>query len=84
MLAGSLKIFTLGFVSPQTFREAAFGLQTTQQETKAMNRSFTIKIKQNKRKGHQSHRSGAGQHQDRRTKRQRTRQAQSKKAIEAC
>lgn len=32
-------------------------------------------------KGHQPHRSGAGQHQDRRTNRLRTRAAQNKKAI---
>ena len=45
-------------------------------------RSFVIEIKKSERKGHQSHRSGAGQHQDRRLKRQRTRQARDKKAIE--
>jgi len=44
--------------------------------------AFTIKV-ENKpaRKGHQTHRSGAGQHQDRRTKRNRTRSAQKSKAI---
>jgi hypothetical protein len=35
-----------------------------------------------KSKGHRPHRSGAGKHLDKRTKRQRTREAAEKKAIE--
>lgn len=34
------------------------------------------------KRGHQPHRSGSGQHQDKRKKRNRTRQAQQRKSIE--
>jgi hypothetical protein len=40
-----------------------------------------ITIKTKKRKGHQSHRSGSGEHQDKRTKRARTRSGQKQRAI---
>jgi len=40
-----------------------------------------IEIKEKKRKGHQTHRSGSGEHQDKRTKRLRTRSDQKRKAL---
>jgi hypothetical protein len=40
-----------------------------------------IEIKVKKRKGHQTHRSGSGEHQDKRTKRLRTRSDQKRKAL---
>lgn len=36
------------------------------------------------RKGHQPHRSGAGKHQDKRTKRQRTRGAKLRSVLKDC
>ncbi len=40
---------------------------------------ITIKVK--KRKGHQPHRSGGGEHQDKRTKRLRTRSEQQRRSL---
>lgn len=46
------------------------------------NRSFTINIKEGKKSyGHIPHRSGSGTHQDKRTKRCRTRKAATTRAI---
>ena len=44
-------------------------------------RSFTITIKVKKRTGHTPRRSGAGVHEDRRTKRNRTRERRIQKAM---
>ena len=45
-------------------------------------RGFTITIKPTKRTGHAPKRSGAGTHEDKRTKRCRTREEQNKKAVQ--
>jgi len=47
-----------------------------------MKRGFTVKIKVPKRTGHHAHRSGAGIHADRRTKRNRTRANKNRKDID--
>ena len=45
-------------------------------------RSFTIRLKPKRRTGHCPHRSGAGIHADRRTRRCRTRAAQNRQACQ--
>jgi len=45
-------------------------------------RSFVITIRVKHRTGHSPHRSGAGVHEDKRTKRCRTRDDQNRKAVE--
>ena len=45
-------------------------------------RGFTITIKSKKRTGHTPRRTGAGAHEDQRTKRNRTRAEQTRKAVQ--
>ena len=45
-------------------------------------RGFTIKIKVKNRTGHSPRPTGAGVHEDRRTKRNRTRKQQTEKVVE--
>jgi len=45
-------------------------------------RGFTIEIKVKHRTGHSPRPTGAGAHEDKRTKRQRTRAAQRRKALQ--